>query len=250
MHAVTDTPPDAGEQATRREKIAALGGALGVTIVALVVTAAVGVSVSASITWFGLVVDTTVLFLGLTALGQLSFVAVAVIAIRIWDYGVRVTVPSLGQVLLVVVGIVASIFGATVLGIVRFLLFPTTESVVGEFGAVNPMLFLALAVLSVFLIAPAEELLFRGVIQGRLRQTFGPLTSILGASTLFGLMHVLNFTGSVLESVAAAAVIGIVSLLWGYLYERTRNLLVPILVHGVYNAILLTLSYVAVTVAT
>jgi membrane protease YdiL (CAAX protease family) len=38
----------------------------------------------------------------------------------------------------------------------------------------------------------------------------------------------------------------VTSLVLGAAYERTRNVVVPALLHGLYNATLLTLSYVAV----
>lgn len=114
-----------------------------------------------------------------------------------------------------------------------------SEAIVAE-----PALALVLIGLSIALIAPAEELLFRGAIQGRLRQSFGRWPSIVGASLLFGAMHLLNFQGSLLGAVLGAAVVGAVSLLWGYVRERTGNVVVPMLVHGLYNAALLGYSYV------
>jgi len=41
--------------------------------------------------------------------------------------------------------------------------------------------------------------------------------------------------------------IAIVGSVFGILYEWTGNLMVPILVHAIYNTILLGLSYVALT---
>lgn len=95
------------------------------------------------------------------------------------------------------------------------------------------------------LVAPVEEFLFRGVIQGRLRGRFGPVAAIAGSSLLFGALHLSNYTGSILPIVSGALLITTVGAVFGALYERTGNLAVPVLVHAIYNVILLTISYVA-----
>lgn len=107
----------------------------------------------------------------------------------------------------------------------------------------NPSLALAVVGLSVVLIAPAEELLFRAAIRGRLRSAFGTVPAVVGASTLFGALHLLNVSGSLLGAVLAAGVIGVVSLLQGDAYERTDNVAVPVLIHGLYNLTLMTFAY-------
>lgn len=81
--------------------------------------------------------------------------------------------------------------------------------------------------------APAEELLFRGIIQGRLRDAFTPVPAILLAAGFFGLMHVpvaalsagMEPTSSFTETVVGGVIFGIA-------YERTDNLLVPSVAHA------------------
>ncbi|WP_152424847.1 CPBP family intramembrane glutamic endopeptidase [Natronococcus jeotgali] len=85
--------------------------------------------------------------------------------------------------------------------------------------------------------------MFRGVVQGRLRESFGPLASVIVASLLFGLMHLFNYSGSVPEMVAGSAVIVCVSLVFGALYEVSGSLLISSVVHGLYNAILMVSAY-------
>lgn len=84
--------------------------------------------------------------------------------------------------------------------------------------------------------APAEELVFRGLVQGRLRDGFDTVGVVLLGGVLFGLMHFL--VGLVTPSVGLggslywgldAVVPGIV---WGYAYERTENLLVTAVTHA------------------
>jgi len=96
-------------------------------------------------------------------------------------------------------------------------------------------LFVVFFLVSWVFAAPAEELLFRGVIQGRLRETLGAVSGIVGAALLFALFHV--FLG-LLSSLSTGGIIfwGWESfsggLLWGVAYERTDNLVVPSVAHA------------------
>lgn len=119
------------------------------------------------------------------------------------------------------------------------------ESVFDDPIAADPTVALWLAVLSVVLVAPAEELLFRGAIQGRLRRAFGPVGAIAGASLLFGSIHFVNFTGSIVAAVVGVGVVTIGGVIFGLIYERTSHLVVPILAHGAYNSVLLTGAFLA-----
>ena len=80
--------------------------------------------------------------------------------------------------------------------------------------------------------APAEELLFRGVVQGRVRPHLGTAGVVLVSATAFALMHgvfAVFSTGSAVYSVVSTGAGG---LLWGYAYERTENLAVTALNHA------------------
>jgi membrane protease YdiL (CAAX protease family) len=87
-----------------------------------------------------------------------------------------------------------------------------------------------------------EEFLFRGVLQTRLRLLAGPGWAIVAQALVFGLWHLgLGYTNTGHAGLAPAiastlvhqAVLG---LLFGVLYERTRNLLAPSAVHVVLNS--------------
>jgi membrane protease YdiL (CAAX protease family) len=73
-----------------------------------------------------------------------------------------------------------------------------------------------------------EEILFRGFVQaGLVRLTGSQLGGLLGAATLFGVVHAITRTYAIL-----AALVGIYfGLLWSY----TGNLLTPILAHAIYD---------------
>ncbi|MEF8833712.1 MAG: CPBP family intramembrane glutamic endopeptidase [Halofilum sp. (in: g-proteobacteria)] len=99
---------------------------------------------------------------------------------------------------------------------------PLIESVFRGRGVVAVVVVSALAGLG-------EELLFRGVIQAGVSQGFGAWQGLLVASVLFGLMHALSRAYFVLAT--------LMGLYLGVLYQVTDNLLLPVLVHGLYDAI-------------
>lgn len=86
--------------------------------------------------------------------------------------------------------------------------------------------------------APAEELVYRGIVQGRLRGEFGVHGVALGGAVAFGLMHALvglltpgvALPGTVYWGVDAFAA-GVVL---GYAYEHTRNLTVTAVTHAMH----------------
>ena len=167
-----------------------------------------------------------------------------------WDL-LRFDRPSLQAFGLVLIAFLA----ATVLNVVRTI-------VMSQFGLVasTPVIgagldsgdaataLLVLTVVSFVVIAPIEELTFRGVIQGRLRDGYGPTIAIIVASVLFAGMHLPGLTGSLTGRVALIAGLFAISLVFGWLYERTGTLVAPWLAHGLYNASLFALLYVLVMV--
>lgn len=72
-----------------------------------------------------------------------------------------------------------------------------------------------------------EELLFRGVIQAGLTGPLGPMPALILASLLFGLVHAMSRAYFLITFIAG--------LYLGLLYIWTGNLLVPIIVHFLYD---------------
>lgn len=240
MSTTTSSPNDASAPA--KSKLLAAAAAIGLFVGAFVVLNLPGVPLALvyGVDWLlsptGLVTA--------TAFGQ-ALMAVAVLGYVRWrGMSLGWGLPSRDEATLIAGTVALSVVASMGLSFARERFTPDrstnllTEAIVAE-----PVLALALIALSIALIAPAEELLFRAAIQGRLRQSFGRWPAIAGASLLFGAMHLLNFQGSLLGAVLGAAVVGAVSLLWGYVRERTGNVAVPMLVHGLYNAVLLGYSY-------
>lgn len=114
----------------------------------------------------------------------------------------------------------------------------------------NPSVLLLMIPAAFLVIGPAEELMFRGIIQNRLREVFGAVGAIGVASVIFGLGHVTALTGGQGGIAAIAlplAALSLLSVVFGVAYERTDNLVVPVLIHGAYDAILFGLLYLALT---
>ncbi|QLC35028.1 CPBP family intramembrane metalloprotease (plasmid) [Halarchaeum sp. CBA1220] len=222
----------------------AVAEAVGLTLAALLVSLLVGVVFLVPLFVLGYDVQSTGVLLASTAAGQLGFLAVGYGYVRRRGVPVRLAAPSRRDALVAAGGVVAAVALAVALSALLSALDLVPGSVVGDVGARDPVFFLGLAALSVVLVAPAEELLFRGAVQGRLRQHVGPVPAVLGSSLLFGSMHLANYTGALAPIVAGALLIAAIGAVLGALYEYTGNLAVPIATHATYNAVLLVVAYV------
>ncbi len=96
--------------------------------------------------------------------------------------------------------------------------------------------YFTMIVVSLLVVGPVEELLFRGVVQGGIRRAFDALPAILIASLLFGLIHLPGIDGTPAEQWAYVGVVVALGCVLGALYEYTDNVLIPGLAHGLYNA--------------
>ncbi|WP_313693869.1 CPBP family intramembrane glutamic endopeptidase [Halorarum halobium] len=110
-------------------------------------------------------------------------------------------------------------------------------------GRDAPIYFLYMIPVSILVVGPAEELVFRGVVQGELRKALPAAPAVSLAAFLFGSIHFIAGTGTVLEQSAYVLVVTLLALPLGYLYEYTGNLVVPALAHGLYNAALYAIQY-------
>ena len=114
---------------------------------------------------------------------------------------------------------------------------------IAELGAQQPELLLFMVPFMLLVVGPGEELLFRGVIQTRLVETYDTIAGIVAASAIFALLHLPAYGGGA-EAWVTITVLFVASLVFGAIYEITDNLVVPSVVHGVYNSILIVGLYV------
>ena len=164
---------------------------------------------------------------------------------------VPLRLPGLRDVAYAVGGYVTAlglVFGAGIL-LTAFQVQPETTNQAAELGMENPAILLWLVPLSLFVIAPAEEFLFRGVVQGRLREAFDAPAAILLTAALFAVIHFTSLTGAAGARMIAIAILFFPSLVFGVAYERTKNLVVPVLIHGTYNSTLVLMVYVTIELA-
>lgn len=222
-------------------KLARLASAAFVIVFALVLASAVTAPITGLAVRAGLVSEGTnawQVFRTVVQFGGFLLAVVAYLAITgEWEL-VGVERPTLGEGGLVVVagaGLVALQYGAlfalTEVGL-------TTGRNQATVAAGDPAAYyLAMVVVSLLVVGPVEELLFRGVVQGGLRRAFDAVPAVLIASLMFGLIHLPSVAGALPERLAYVGVVVMLGCVLGYLYERTDNVLVPGLAHGAYNAV-------------
>ena len=118
---------------------------------------------------------------------------------------------------------------------------PSAQSSIQELaeGIEDPQfLVLVLVPLSFLAIGPGEELVYRNVVQKHLYEEFSRPTAVVVASAVFAVVHFQQYTDpNPVATLSTLFVVFVLSLVLGYTYHRTENLLVPVLVHGAFNAI-------------
>lgn len=91
----------------------------------------------------------------------------------------------------------------------------------------------ALTVLWILILSVAagvgEELLFRGVVQEGLGLLLGPTPGLILGAVVFGLLHAVTPTYAVYAT--------LLGLYLGLIYRLTGSLIVPIVVHSIYDAL-------------
>lgn len=139
---------------------------------------------------------------------------------------------------LMYVGVIAVSITASAAGVT-----PARNSI-ADIGAQDPTVFLVLIPAAILIIGPFEELLYRGVIQERLTEAFTPYAAIALASVVFGLAHATSFVGSSSGLAVSLAAIAVIAVVPAVSYQQTRNLVVPALIHGLFDATQFFLNYV------
>ncbi|MFC4356935.1 CPBP family intramembrane glutamic endopeptidase [Halobium salinum] len=162
-----------------------------------------------------------------------------------WDLlGLRTpTARDLGWMAAGLVALVGLLFASSF--VYELTALQPAESALVQFGQDQPAFFLYLVPMTLLLVGPAEELVFRGVVQGTLHREYGPWPGLVGASAIFALIHWSSYVGE--GRVVTLATIFVLGGLLGYLYLRTENILVPAVAHGLFNAVQFLWEYASVT---
>lgn len=157
----------------------------------------------------------------------------------------RYRTPTTTDLAWVVGGFLALVVTATVVGeIITALGIESAQNQVIIEGRNNPTLFLVMLPVTLLFVAPAEELVYRGIVQGQFRRAYGPLPAVVIASLLFGVSHSGALSGS--GTVTYLAVATILALILGAVYEHTENVLVPIGIHAAWNSTLYLDEWLAI----
>jgi membrane protease YdiL (CAAX protease family) len=104
----------------------------------------------------------------------------------------------------------------------------------------GPTVLAAAVASSVLLVGPSEEVVYRNLVQKPLYGQFSRPVAVVFASGVFAAVHWPAYAalGAPAESVAATlAVVFVLALVLGAVYAATENVVVPAVVHGVYNAV-------------
>ncbi|MFC4989052.1 MULTISPECIES: CPBP family intramembrane glutamic endopeptidase [Saliphagus] len=182
-------------------------------------------------------------YLAYTGLGW-SFVDLRTPSLRDWKYAILGIVASFGFV--IVVSVLATVAD----------LSATDNQVVDYIGDDSTMA-LYLIVIAFLFNAPAEEFLWRNVIQKRLYAAFSRMGAVVVTSLVFAGVHfpVYAATAPSLDPTGLAGVLVSLlvvfggSIVFGYVYVRTRNLVVPIVAHAGFNAIQFGFLYLTIEYA-
>lgn len=222
--------------------VVALAFLLGAVVSSLAALAVVGLDIGARGSSMEYVVASAFQFVGfgLAVAGYLWYVdAWSVLhahAPRLWDFGWAI------------VGIVSLLAISTAASAVlsSFGITPAQNQVI-TMGQQDPVVFLYMIPIALLLVGPFEELVFRGAAQGLLRRALGPTLAVAIASTLFGAVHLVALIGGNAGQLAYVGIAALLGLVLGGIYEHTRNLLVPVAIHGVYNATLFAIQWLNAT---
>ncbi len=187
--------------------------------------------------------------LGVVVLSQVLGLAAALLLLRRRGVPLRPVlgpVRPLGRLIAIGagVGVVTLIASTTVVGVLVSISGSeaTPDQVLTGDIADTPMQLLLAALAAVVMAPIAEEVLFRGLLHRglRVRLTIVPATII--SSVLFAVIHVEVVFSQPLALVGLTLAGAVMALA----YERTGSLVVPVVIHAVYNALTL-LAVVAVS---
>lgn len=165
---------------------------------------------------------------------------VAYVGIR-WPSPLEAAIAVIGPfAVLVTALVVASV-------VVRFVTEPAPNQG-AQMAMENPSIIPLMIAAMLLVVGPCEEFLFRGVIQSRAREALSAVPAIVLSAAVFAPVHIVSLAGGGLAAMLATiSILFVPALIFGAVYEYTGNLTVVALMHGLYNSLLLTITYIAIT---
>ncbi|MFC7226599.1 CPBP family intramembrane metalloprotease [Salinirubellus salinus] len=232
-------------------------GKVAFTLVLAVVLAGLGLGIGSGLVRaaaFGLreagvaITPARAILLSTVLLQGVAFGGVSLVYLRVRNLSVRewvgVSIPDLRGWLTVVSGWILAFLGAmTMVFVVVLTGLDPAANQTSQLGTADPLVFALLVPISFLLIGPGEELLFRGVIQNAMVENLGRVPGILLATLLFAAAHVFSLTGPLTGRATTVFLLMVPGLVLAVTYDYTKNIVVPSLVHGAYNATLFALAF-------
>ena len=165
---------------------------------------------------------------------------------RVWAYlGLRM--PTLRELGMVLLGWLVIFVLIIIVGIIAQTFLPEPAENQGAAtlaeGGDNLALYFGAVAFMFLVVGPCEELLYRGVVQNRLRERLPAVPSILIASAVFAVVHVVALVGDPLAMATTVGILFVPALVLGALYEYTGNIVVVSLLHGLHNSIIITVLF-------
>lgn len=242
-----DAPPSAddGGHPRVRALVVAVALSVGGPVIALLLVVLTGVTLRE----LGLslsIIERTIL--GVVMSTGVGLGGVALLYLRVRPRLLAVRLPSLRDLLATGIGIglmlgLVILAGMAIEYLQRVIGVQPAQNNVAELAGEDPTVLLVLIPLALLVIGPGEELLFRGAVQGRLREVFGAPAAVGTAAALFAAIHFAALVGPASGRFLTIAILFIPAAVLGAAYEYSGNLVVPALMHGVYDAVLFGLLY-------
>ncbi|PSP41045.1 CPBP family intramembrane metalloprotease domain-containing protein [Halobacteriales archaeon QH_2_66_30] len=158
--------------------------------------------------------------------------------------GIRV--PTLRELAVVVAGYVAIVMLLIVVaGIASVFLPEPAENQAVDTTTENPGIVPFMILMMFLVVGPMEELLFRGIVQNRLRERFPAIPAIAIASAIFAAVHVVALAGSPTGMLVTVFILFFPATVFGTVYEFTGNLVAPALLHALHNSVIVGLILLA-----
>lgn len=155
-------------------------------------------------------------------------------SIQFIKYNTTIQTKLIGIIILSTIVLVSLSF--SIQTIANFANISSAENAILPFLEESQQNVLLFMILTVLIVGPLEEFFYRGIIQERLQQNFTPAIAIGITSLLFAITHLGGMIGTnegrivyILSLIGSSIILGI-------LYEKTDNLIAPIMAHGLYNA--------------
>jgi len=157
--------------------------------------------------------------------------------------------PTLVQLGIGVVGLVSLLaVGLGIEQVVEFLNISSSEHQIQQLAGAEDGIaletLLIMVPISILVIGPAEEFIFRGLVQKSLYADFSNKIAIVITSLIFAVAHIFAYlTAGFGELVTSLIAVFLLSVILGWIYSYTENLAIPSLVHGFYNALIFIALY-------